>query len=76
MERATRRRPTPDSPVDPSAADRAYHFYRAKRHARVEHRRATKLARLRFWAVAGLLLLAVLVVGVTVWDEVQRLFGL
>lgn len=76
MQRATRRRSTPESPVDPRAVDRAYHFYRAKRHARVEHRRATRLARLRFWAVAGLLLLAVLVVGVTVWDEVQRLFGL
>ena len=76
MQRATRRRQMPESPVDPSAVDRAYHFYRAKRHARVEHRRATRLARLRFWAVAGLLLLAVLVVGVTVWDEVQRLFGL
>ena len=63
-------------PLDPYAVDRAYHFYRAKRHARVEHLRATRRAHFRFWAFLGLLLLAVLVVAVTVWSEVAKLFGL
>jgi len=63
-------------PLDPHAVDRAYQMYRAKRHARVEHRRATRHAHLRFWAFLGLLLLAVLVVAVTVWSELGKLFGI
>jgi hypothetical protein len=63
-------------PVDPSAVDQAYHFYRARRHAKIEHRRATRMAHARFWAFLFLLVLAVLVVGVTVWGETTRLFGL
>jgi hypothetical protein len=34
------------------------------------------MARLRFWAFLGLLVLACLVVAVTVWGEVQKLFGI
>jgi hypothetical protein len=63
-------------PVDPTAVDRAYQFYRARRYAKIEHRRATRLAHARFWVILGILVLAVLVLGVTVWDEVTRLFGL
>jgi hypothetical protein len=63
-------------PVDPMAVDRAYHFYRARRYAKIEHRRATRMAHARFWVILGILVLAVLVLGVTVWDEVTRLFGL
>lgn len=74
---APRRPPATDSPpLDSTAVDRAYRFYRAQRHARVEHRRATRMARLRFLAVAAALLLACLVIAVTIWDEVERLFGL
>jgi hypothetical protein len=61
---------------DPSAIDRAYRFHRARRHARTERRRATQLARLRFWFVLGALFLACLVIVVTIWREVERLFGL
>jgi hypothetical protein len=50
--------------------------YRAQRHAKVEHRRATRAARLRFWAFFGLLLLACLVVAVTVWSEIRSIFGI
>ena len=63
-------------PLDPTAVDRAYRFYRAQRYAKLEHRRETRIARARFWAVLGLLLLACLVLAVTVWDEVTKLFGL
>ncbi len=63
-------------PLDPHAVDRAYRFYRAKRHARIEHRRETRMARARYWAFLGLLLLACLVVAVTVWGEITKLFGL
>jgi hypothetical protein len=63
-------------PLDPHAVDRAYHLHRAKRRARIEHQRATKYAHLRFWVFLGLLLLAVAVVGVTVWSEIAKLFGI
>lgn len=63
-------------PVDPLAVDEAYHFYRARRHAKLEHRRATRMAHARFWAFLLILVLAVAVLGVTVWGEITRLFGL
>ncbi len=76
-EPAQRRRPRAETPpLDPHAVDRAYRFYRAKRYAKVAHRRATRMARWRFRAFLGLLLLACLVVAVTVWDEITKLFGL
>jgi hypothetical protein len=58
------------------AVDRAYRFYRAKRYAKVEQRRANRMAHRRFWVFLGLLLLACLVLAVTVWGEITRLFGL
>lgn len=61
---------------DPAAIARAYRFHRARRHARIERRRATRYARLRFWLVLGGLLLACLVLVVAVWLEIERLFGL
>ena len=74
---AQRRRPRAEAPpLDPNAVDRAYRFYRARRYAKLERRRETRIARARFWAVLGLLLLACLVLAVTVWDEVTKLFGL
>jgi hypothetical protein len=76
-EPAQRERARADAPqVDPQAIDRAYRFYRAQRHAKVEHRRATRMAHVRFWAFLGLLLIACAVVAVTVWGEVARIFGI
>jgi hypothetical protein len=72
-----RPRPRPEAPpLDPTAVDRAYRFHRAKRYAKIEHRRASRMADVRFWAFLGLLTLACLVLAVTVWDEISRLFGL
>ncbi len=75
---AQRRRPprAEAPPVDPYAVDRAYHFYRAKRNARVEQHRRSRMARRRFWAFVGLLVLACLVVAVTVWSEIAQIFGI
>ena len=63
-------------PLDPTAVDRAYRFYRARRYAKIRHRRATRMAHARFWAFFSLLLLACLVLAVTVWGEITKLFGL
>lgn len=64
------------SPFDPVAVDRAYLQERARRRARIEHSRARRHAGLRFWLVLlGLVAVSVLLT-LTIWREVGRLFGL
>ena len=64
-------------PVDPApAVDRAYHFHRARRRARVERKRDVRRAGLRFWIFLFLLLALALFLALTVWHQLQRLFGL
>lgn len=62
--------------LDPDAVRRAYQEHRARRRARVEHRRRTKLAGARFWVVLVLLVAACVLLALTTWREVGRLFGL
>jgi hypothetical protein len=78
MAQPAQRRPAFEEPplVDPSEIERAYRLHRARRHARLERRRETQLARVRFWLVLFALVIAIAVVGVTVWREIERLFGL
>jgi hypothetical protein len=69
--------PADAAPVDTSDAIRAaYRFHRTKRRLRVERRRANKLAGLRFAVTLALLVFVFVVLSLTVWAEVQRLFGL
>ena len=64
-------------PVDTTdAIEWAYRFHRTKRRLRVERRRATQLAGLRFAVTLALLVFVFVVLSLTVWAEVQRLFGL
>lgn len=76
-EPATRTPAADDAPpFDPVAVDRAYLQERARRRARIERSRARRRASLRFWLVLlGLLAVSALLV-LTVWREVERLFGL
>jgi len=68
---------TPPPPVDPSDAIRsAYRFHRAKRRARVEQRRQTRRAGMRFYVTLVALVFVIVVLGLTVWHEIQKLFGL
>jgi hypothetical protein len=69
-----RRREAP--PVDPTAVAKAYRLERAKRFARIQRERERRLAHLRFWLVLVLLLGALAVLSLTVWNEFERLFGL
>ena len=65
-----------DAPFDPVAVDRAYLQERARRRARIERSRARRRAGLRFWVVLlGLVAVSVLLT-LTIWREVERLFGL
>jgi hypothetical protein len=62
--------------VAPGAIDRANRPHRARRRARVEHRQRARHASLRFWLVLWLLLFASVVLALTIWGQVQSLFGL
>jgi hypothetical protein len=77
MAQPARRVAAPEEPpVDPEAIDRAYHYHRARRNARIRHKRETSRARLRFTlALIVLLALAVALIW-TIYNEVQKVFGL
>ena len=68
----------PDEPpaLDPEAIQRSYDLHRARRRARVEHVRRTKRAGARFWVVLVLLVAACVLLAMTTWREIGRLFGL
>lgn len=61
---------------DPASVAKSYQYHRQRRSARVARDREQRRARWRFWLVAALLLLGSLVLAVTIWDQVQTLFGL
>ena len=64
-----------EPPLDPGATDRAYWYHRARRHARIEHRRAMRRAGARFWLVLLVLVAVTVAIAVFVAHDVQRLFG-
>jgi len=78
VEPATRQPAGEDAPptFDPVAVDRAYLHERARRRARIERSRARRRAGLRFWFVFLVLLAASIGLTVTIWREIERLFGL
>ena len=61
---------------DPDAVRRSYRAHRARRRARIEHRRRTKRAGARFWVVLVVLLAVCVFLALTTWREIGRLFGL
>jgi hypothetical protein len=65
-----------DPPVDPEAVDRAYHYHRARRNARLRHKREKSRARLRFVITFVVLVGLAIFLMLTMWHEVQRVFGL
>lgn len=65
-----------DPPVDPGAVDRAYRYHRARRTARRRRKRESARARLRFVIVLGVLLALAIFLMLTIWHEVQSVFGL
>lgn len=77
MAQQTREPRQDDVPVvDHEAVRDTVRLQRARRKARIEHRKRTRRAGIRFWLVLLLLLVASVVLSVTIWHEIQRLFGL
>ena len=77
-EPARRSVPRGDVPpvYDPAAVDRAYRQERSRRRARIERRNAQRRASVRFWFVVLLLLGVTVLLALTIWREIERLFGL
>jgi len=66
-----------EPPIDPSAAiEHAYRFHRAKRRVRQQRRYEMRKANLRFYVVLVTLVFVSVLVALTVWNEIQRIFGL
>jgi hypothetical protein len=63
-------------PFDPVAVDRAYLQERARRRARIERTRERRRASLRFWGVLLVLVAVSVLLTLTVWREIERLFGI
>ncbi len=65
-----------EPPVDPEAIDRAYHYHRARRNAKLRRKREKARARLRFVVTFAVLVGLAIFLMLTIWHEVQRVFGL
>jgi type VI protein secretion system component VasF len=65
-----------DVPIDPSAIHREYRRQRAIREARERRTRERRAANIRFWLVVIALLALSIYLGIAMWHQVQRLFGL
>jgi hypothetical protein len=67
----------PDVPgLDPSAVRRNYREARLRRRHRIERTMRSRHASVRFWAVLVILLSFSAYIAVTVWNQIQQLFGL
>jgi hypothetical protein len=74
---APRQRPENAPPVDdPVAVHRAFRHHRNKRLARIEHRRELRQARRRFWILIGALFVLSVFLSVTIWEQIQAMFGI
>jgi len=73
----TRKARSDDAPVvDHEAFRDTVRLHQARRKARTAHRKRTRRAGIRFWLVLLVLLVATVLLSVTIWHEIQRLFGL
>jgi hypothetical protein len=68
--------PVEDPPIDPFAVERRLRRARAKRRARIEHRREQRIAGLRYLVLIGVLVFVTLFIGLSIWEKIRTLFGL
>jgi hypothetical protein len=63
-------------PLDPYTVERRLRRERAKRRARIEHRREQRVAGVRFLVLIGVLVFLTLFLGLSIWEKIRALFGL
>lgn len=63
-------------PIDPMAITRAYERERASRQVRRERARARNRAHLRFYVTMLVMLVAVAVIALLIWQQTETLFGI
>jgi hypothetical protein len=61
---------------DPVAFHSAFRQHRRKRLARLEHRRELKHASRRFWFLIAALFMLAVFLSVTIWEQIQSMFGI
>lgn len=61
---------------EPTRLQRSLVRERAKRRAKIEHERERRRARRRFAVLILVLLFFTAVLSLTIWDEIETLFGL
>lgn len=61
---------------DPAGVRVAFRHHRRRRLARIEHRREIRRAGRRFWILAVALLALASFLGVTIWEQIQAMFGI
>lgn len=74
--RAPTRERSGEPPIGPRSYQRGLAHARARRRARIEHRRELKRARVRFLVLVGGLLFFALFVSLSIWEKIQALFGI
>jgi hypothetical protein len=66
-----------DAPsLDPAAIERAYQRERARRRQRSRRKTEARRSNLRFWLVLIALVFLTAFLALTVWHEVQQIFGI
>ena len=63
-------------PIDPDAIQREYRRQRARRQHRERRTRERQAANIRFWLIVLALLALSVYLGIAMWQQVQKLFGL
>jgi hypothetical protein len=61
---------------DPVAVHHAFRHHRRKRLARIEHRQELRRARRRFWILVAALVALAIFLSVTIWEQIQSMFGI
>jgi hypothetical protein len=70
------RKPVEEELLDPTAIARSYRRQRLRRRALEDRARERQLARLRFWLALTIVIGASIGLGIVIWNQIQRLFGL
>jgi hypothetical protein len=61
---------------DPVAVHHAFRQHREKRLARIEYRRELRRSRRRFWILVAVLFALAVFLSVTIWEQLQSMFGI